>query len=58
MNVAIQILQLVAALGPELAELLAYVEQPARDEAFEQELARRIIRRAFDERAKKEIVSP
>lgn len=55
MNEAKTVLELAAALAPELIELARYAEGQTRDEATEQRLAMALIRKAFDERARREI---
>jgi hypothetical protein len=55
MNEVKTVLELAAALAPELIELARYAAGDTRDEATDQRLALAIIRKAFDERARREI---
>lgn len=48
----------IAAIGHELYDLWAYSRRPAQqlDPEYEMQLAMRVVRKAADERAKREIV--
>lgn len=53
-------LRFLALIGTELYDLFAYAQRPAAQRSVEQEhqLALRIVRRASDEMAKREIEEP
>lgn len=58
LDVAAGVLRLVSDVGPVLVDLYRYVEGGARSDAEEDRIARALIRKAFDERAKREIEGP
>ncbi len=53
-------LMFIAGIATELLDLYEYVQRPAaeRNPADEQRIAMRIVRKASDEQARREIVGP